>query len=108
MIAETNSLEYPTSEQIANFFNSHGVDSVGDVTDYAMPILPGMGDDEGSSMNSYFIGFAAVAVVLYFFKKRNTEDEDGLYMRQKEHTSSLLDYIKNPFNKKDGDDSEPM
>ena len=80
IMAETGQQEWPTAEQTANFFNSHGVDSHGQITINAMPVLPGDGTGPGSSMNSYFAGFAAVAAILYYFKKRNcVDDEDGLF-----------------------------
>jgi hypothetical protein len=72
-----------------------------------MPTLPG--ENQGSSMNSYMAGFAAVAVVMYYLKKRvGVEDEDSLFVRQKDNRASLLDYIKNPFNKKDHDDFDSL
>jgi len=60
-------------------------------------------------MNSYMAGFAAVAVVMYYFKKRSNVDDDSLFQRQKDNRSGLLDYIKNPFNRnKDGDDFDSI
>lgn len=54
-------------------------------------------------------GFAAVAVVMYYFKKRSNVDDDSLFQRQKDNRSGLLDYIKNPFNRnKDGDDFDSI
>ena len=61
-------------------------------------------------MNSYMVGFAAVAMVMYFFKRNSAiDDEDSLFQRQKDHRSSLLDYISNPFNRrKDHDDFDSI
>jgi hypothetical protein len=55
-------------------------------------------------------GFAAVAVGIYYLKKRaGVDDEDSLFQRQKDNRSSLLDYLQNPFNKKkDHDDFDSI
>lgn len=106
--AESGSTEPPSAEQFENFFNSHGIDATGHVNNFAMPTLPG--ENQGGSMSSYMAGFAAVAVVMYYLKKRaGVDDEDSLFQRQKDNRSSLLDYLQNPFNKKrDHDDFDSI
>lgn len=61
-------------------------------------------------MNSYMVGFAAMAMVMYYFKRNsNIDEEDSLFQRQKDNRSSLLDYIKNPFNRRrDHDDFDSI
>ena len=62
-------------------------------------------------MNGCFVGFAAAAVIIYFIKKRTNIDEDTLFQRQKDPRASLMDYVKNPFNRgkqNDNDDFDEM
>jgi hypothetical protein len=71
---------------------------------------PAIGDDTGMSTNTYFLGFAAAAMVMYYFKKKSNVDDDNLFQREKDHRSSLMDYVRNPFNRnnKDNDDFDEM
>jgi hypothetical protein len=67
---------------------------------------PALGDGTGMSTNTYFLGFAAAAMVMYYFKKRSNVDDDNLFQREKDHRSSLMDYVRNPFNKNNKDNND--
>ena len=67
------------------------MDSTGHITNYETPLpevtqpdtapVPeiSMPESNSSSMNGYFVGFAAAAVIIYFIKKRSNIDEDTLF-----------------------------
>jgi hypothetical protein len=65
------------------------MDSNGHISDYTTPLpleaatapVPeiSLPESNSSSMNGYFVGFAAAAVIIYFIKKRTNIDEDTLF-----------------------------
>ena len=61
---------------------------------------------QSSSFNGFIVGFALVAILLYFFKKRSNIDEDSQFKRLNNSGSSLFDYLRNPFKKKKNDDDD--
>ena len=42
---------------------------------------PAIGDDTGMSTNTYFLGFAAAAMVMYYFKKKSNVEDEDLFQR---------------------------
>lgn len=82
----------PSAQQYEDFFNSHPIDANGHITDFSTQVpelaattpVPEIGmpeNNNSSSMNGYFVGFAAAAVIIYFIKKRTNIDEDTLFQR---------------------------